>query len=117
LIAQSIALAWIREFVLIFGSNVLPYASRIFIAILPCLEYNEDSVENTEECVVSVNKSMMKLVSSKEHKTQNIEQIDLKYIMTVLSRYFSHNSAQTKIAVLVWIYHLVINFLMRCRHM
>ncbi|KAL9897553.1 protein VAC14 homolog [Glossina fuscipes fuscipes] len=107
---KSIALTWIREFVLIFGSNVLPYASGIFTAILPCLEYNEDSMKNIKECAVSVNKSMMKLVSSKEHKTQNIEQIDLKSIMTVLSRYLSHNSAQTKIAVLEWIYHLLINF-------
>uniref|UniRef100_A0A1A9ZQY4 Uncharacterized protein n=1 Tax=Glossina pallidipes TaxID=7398 RepID=A0A1A9ZQY4_GLOPL len=32
----------IRELVLMFGSNVLPYASGIFTAILPCLEYNED---------------------------------------------------------------------------
>uniref|UniRef100_A0A1A9WPG6 THAP-type domain-containing protein n=1 Tax=Glossina brevipalpis TaxID=37001 RepID=A0A1A9WPG6_9MUSC len=107
---KSIALTWIREFVQIFGSNVLPYASGIFTAILPCLEYNEESMKNIKECAVSVNKSMMKLVSSKEHKTQNIEQIDLKSIMTVLSRYLNHNSAQTKIAVLEWIYHLLINF-------
>lgn len=40
---KSIAISWIREFVQIFGPNVLPYASGIFTAILPCLEYNVES--------------------------------------------------------------------------
>lgn len=107
---QSTAITWIREFVIIFGSQVLPYASGIFTAILPCLEYNVETMKNIKECAVSVNKSMMKLVSSKEHKSQNIEQIDLRSIMTVLSQYLTHNSVQTKVAVLEWIHHLLIHF-------
>ncbi|KAM7359395.1 protein VAC14 homolog [Cochliomyia hominivorax] len=107
---KSIAITWIREFVVIFGSNVLPYASGIFTATLPCLEYNVDNMKNIKECAVSVNKSMMNLVSSKEHKSKNIEQIDLRSIMAVLSQYLTHNSAQTKVAVLEWIHHLLINF-------
>lgn len=67
-------------------------------------------MKNIKECAVSVNKSMMNLVSSKEHKSKNIEQIDLRSIMAVLSQYLTHNSVQTKVAVLEWIHHLLINF-------
>ena len=67
-------------------------------------------MKNIKECAVSVNKSMMNLVSSKEHKSKNLEQIDLRSIMTVLSQYLTHNSEQTKVAVLEWIHHLLINF-------
>ncbi|XP_030562683.1 protein VAC14 homolog [Drosophila novamexicana] len=107
---KSIAITWIREFVQIFGPNVLPYASGIFTAILPCLEYNVESKRSIKECAVSVNNSMMQLVSSKELKTQNVAKIDLRSIMEVLSQYLTHNSTHTKIAVLKWIHHLFINF-------
>ncbi|XP_030376213.1 protein VAC14 homolog isoform X2 [Scaptodrosophila lebanonensis] len=107
---KSIAISWVREFVQIFGPNVLPYASGIFTAILPCLEYNVESKLSIKECAVSVNKSMMQLVSSKEHKTENTEKIDLRSIMEVLSRYLTHNSMHTKVAVLKWIHHLFLNF-------
>ncbi|TDG42934.1 hypothetical protein AWZ03_010639 [Drosophila navojoa] len=107
---KSIAISWIREFVQIFGPNVLPYASGIFTAILPCLEYNVESKRNIKECAVSVNNSMMQLVSSKEFKTQNVAKIDLRSIMEVLSQYLTHNSMHTKIAVLKWIHHLFLNF-------
>uniref|UniRef100_A0A1I8PF19 Protein VAC14 homolog n=1 Tax=Stomoxys calcitrans TaxID=35570 RepID=A0A1I8PF19_STOCA len=107
---KATAITWIREFVIIFGSKMLPHTSGIFTAILPCLEYNVDNMKNIKECAVAVNKSMMRLVSSKEHKTQNIEQLDLRSIMAVLSQYLSHDSVQTKVAVLEWIHHLLIHF-------
>lgn len=93
--------------------NVLPYASGIFTAILPCLEYNEESMKNIKDCTVFVNKSMMKLMSGKgaENTTTTISKdIDLGSIMLVLSRYLNHNSVQTKVAVLEWIHHLLTNF-------
>lgn len=40
---QLIAITWIREFVQLSGSNMLPFASGIFTAILPCLAYEGDS--------------------------------------------------------------------------
>ncbi|KAH8347408.1 hypothetical protein KR059_010547 [Drosophila kikkawai] len=107
---KSIAITWIREFVQIFGTNVLPYASGIFTAILPCLEYNVESKRSIKECAVSVNNSMMLLVSTKELKTQTVAKIDLRSIMDVLSQYLTHNSMHTKIAVLKWIHHLFTNF-------
>ncbi|XP_017076904.2 protein VAC14 homolog [Drosophila eugracilis] len=107
---KSIAITWIREFVQIFGPNVLPYASGIFTAILPCLEYNVESKRSIKECAVSVNNSMMLLVSNKELKTKTVAKIDLRSIMDVLSQYLTHNSMHTKIAVLKWIHHLFTNF-------
>ncbi|EDV94566.1 protein VAC14 homolog [Drosophila grimshawi] len=107
---KSIAISWIREFVQIFGPDVLPHASGIFTAILPCLEYNVESKRSIKECAVFVNNSMMQLVSSKELKSQNMSKIDLRSIMEVLSQYLTHNSMHTKIAVLKWIHHLFINF-------
>ncbi|EDW81518.1 uncharacterized protein Dwil_GK12108 [Drosophila willistoni] len=107
---KATAITWIREFVQIFGPNVLPYASGIFTAILPCLEYNVESKRSIKDCAVVVNNSMMQLVSSKELKTQTAAKIDLRSIMDVLSQYLTHNSKDTKIAVLKWIHHLFTNF-------
>ncbi|KAH8402579.1 hypothetical protein KR215_002573 [Drosophila sulfurigaster] len=107
---KFIAISWIREFVQIFGLNVLPYASGIFTAILPCLEYGGESKRSIKECAVSVNQSMTDLFSSKELKPQDVAKIDLRSIMEVLSQYLTHNSMHTKIAVLKWIHHLFTNF-------
>ncbi|KAH8236575.1 hypothetical protein KR026_005984 [Drosophila bipectinata] len=107
---KSTAINWIREFVQIFGTSVLPYASGIFTAILPCLEYNLESKRSIKESAVSVNNTMMLLVSTKELKTQTGDKIDLSSIMDVLSQYLTHNSMHTKIAVLKWIHHLFTNF-------
>lgn len=59
---------------------------------------------------MSVNNSMMLLVSTKELKTETVAKIDLRSIMDVLSQYLTHNSMHTKIAVLKWIHHLFTNF-------
>lgn len=74
-------------------------------------------MKNIKDCAVSVNKSMMKLMSSREltagHQNNvatTTKGIDLGSIMLVLSRYLDHNSMQTKVAVLEWIHHLLINF-------
>ncbi|XP_037956925.1 protein VAC14 homolog [Teleopsis dalmanni] len=107
---KSIAITWISEFVQIFGPNVLPYASGIFTAILPCLEYNVESKKNIKDCAVSVNDLMIQLISSKEHKSQNIQKIDLGSVMDVLVQYLVHNSVHTKVAVLKWIHHLFTHF-------
>lgn len=52
----------------------------------------------------------MSLISSQAHKSQNIEKIDLRSAMEVLSQYLTHNSVHTKIAVLKWIHHLFTHF-------
>lgn len=40
---QFTAITWIKEFVQLSGSQMLPYMSGIFTAILPCLSYDSDA--------------------------------------------------------------------------
>ncbi|XP_055906831.1 protein VAC14 homolog [Eupeodes corollae] len=103
---KNISITWIKEFVQIFGSDVLPFASGIFTATLPCLEYNVESKKNIKECAAAVNTSMLQLISSKDQKINNIAKIDLRSVMEVLRQYLTHNSVHTKVAVLKWIHHL-----------
>jgi vacuole morphology and inheritance protein 14 len=37
------AITWINEFAILSGSAILPYASGILTAILPCMAYDDDS--------------------------------------------------------------------------
>lgn len=36
------AVTWIKEFVALAGSEMVPYASGILSAVLPCLAYDDD---------------------------------------------------------------------------
>lgn len=40
---QLTSITWLREFLVISGPGMLPYASGIFSAILPCLAYESES--------------------------------------------------------------------------
>lgn len=107
---QKTAIAWIREFVQLSGIQILPYASGIFTAILPCLAFEIESKIQVKECAQAVNKNMLQLVSSKENKTNNLMNLDLDSVMDVLKQYLTHNSVHTKVAVLKWIHHLFTEF-------
>jgi len=37
------AVTWIKEFVALAGTEMVPYASGILSAVLPCLAYDDDS--------------------------------------------------------------------------
>lgn len=37
------AVTWIKEFVALAGHEMLPYASGILSAVLPCLAYEDDA--------------------------------------------------------------------------
>ncbi|XP_055376093.1 protein VAC14 homolog [Condylostylus longicornis] len=104
---QSTAINWIKEFISIFGPEMIPYYSGIFTAILPCLAYEGESKKNIRDCALAVNKSMLELLSTRESKKENIKKIDLGSVMEVLRQYLTHNSVHTKVAVLKWIHHLL----------
>jgi vacuole morphology and inheritance protein 14 len=40
---QFTAITWIKEFVQLSGRTMLPFASGILTAVLPCLAYESDS--------------------------------------------------------------------------
>ncbi|PSN34186.1 Protein VAC14 [Blattella germanica] len=85
---QFTALTWIKEFVQLSGRKMLPFASGILTAVLPCLAYDTDSKK------------------SQEGKKEAITELDLPSLVDVLIKHLPHTSVQTKVAVLRWIYHL-----------
>ncbi|XP_044735191.1 protein VAC14 homolog isoform X2 [Chrysoperla carnea] len=123
-LVQFTAITWIQVFVQLSGPLMRPYMSGIFTAILPCLAYDGDSRKNIKETATAVSLSLMRLVtltednsnlpplealnlSDEERKAKT--NLDLPSIVLVLKQHLAHNSVQTKVAVLEWIYHLYTN--------
>ncbi|PNF35433.1 VAC14-like protein [Cryptotermes secundus] len=127
-VLQFTAIMWIKEFVQLSGRTMLPFASGILTAVLPCLAFDSDTKKNIKETARAVNFSMMKLItieddgdlsegseavepgdgtasSSQEQEIQR-KQLDLPSVVDVLIKHLPHTSVQTKVAVLHWIYHL-----------
>ncbi|KAJ9577283.1 hypothetical protein L9F63_006122, partial [Diploptera punctata] len=108
---QFTALTWIKEFVQLSGRMMLPFASGILTAVLPCLSY-----DNIRETARAVNFSMMKLITAEDNRElpdteyqdteQAVEKLDLPSVVDVLIKHLSYTSVHTKVAVLRWIYHL-----------
>ncbi|KAG5684393.1 hypothetical protein PVAND_013628 [Polypedilum vanderplanki] len=104
---QFTAITWLREFLHISGVQMLPYASGIFSAILPCLAYESESKKNIKDNAILVNKLMLDLISSKEN-VNVIENVDLESVMQVLKMHLVHSSVNTKVHTLSWIHHFFI---------
>ncbi|XP_030763444.1 protein VAC14 homolog isoform X2 [Sitophilus oryzae] len=120
-LVQFTAITWIKEFVQLSGPAMLPYMSGIFTAILPCLAYEAEARRNIKETATAVNFTLMKLIAlqdenepsgtNEEVRQSDFDQsmghdIDLHSVVDVLTQYLAHNSIQTKVAVLKWIYDL-----------
>ncbi|XP_034938910.1 protein VAC14 homolog [Chelonus insularis] len=60
---QLTAITWIREFVQLSGTSMLPYASGILSAILPCLAYDGDNRRNIKETAANVNQCLINLIT------------------------------------------------------
>ncbi|KAG5684400.1 hypothetical protein PVAND_013635 [Polypedilum vanderplanki] len=86
---------------------MLPYASGIFSAILPCLAYESESKKNIKDNAILVNKLMLDLISSKEN-VNVIENVDLESVMQVLKMHLVHSSVNKKVHTLSWIHHFFI---------
>nr|CAD7403942.1 unnamed protein product [Timema cristinae] len=115
---QFTAITWIKEFVQLSGRKMLPFASGILTAVLPCLSYDTDSRRNIKETAKAVNFTFMKLVTEGDDKDSFLvevvgdvmeeEQLDLPSLVDVLTKHLHHTSVATKVSVLRWIYHLYI---------
>lgn len=131
---QFTAITWIKEFVQLSGRTMLPFASGILTAVLPCLAYESDSKRNIRETAKAVTFSMMELItveddgdlskslemlepgdglttSSQElerQKKEVVPELDLPSVMDVLIKHLLHTSVQTRVTVLDWIYQLYI---------
>ncbi|KAK0089963.1 hypothetical protein PV325_004440 [Microctonus aethiopoides] len=128
---QLTAITWMREFVQLSGPSMLPYASGILSAILPCFTYDSDNRRNIKDTATQVNSSLMKLITMEESsikQTSNTKNVivkdddgkavddqveaptlDLTSVVEVLTKHLKQTSVQTKVAVLKWIHRLFIN--------
>lgn len=131
-VVQLTAITWVNEFVKLAGNTLLPFASGILTAVLPNLAQDVENRKNVIETAMMVNHSLMQLITLEEHpdlpeKTGDTpespegekddgtlpaliedNQLDLKSVVLVLTRQIKHDSMQTRIAVLNWMYHLII---------
>ncbi|KAF9422396.1 hypothetical protein HW555_001986 [Spodoptera exigua] len=122
---QLTAITWIKEFVELAGATMLPYASGILCAVLPCLAYSDEPRKSIRETAVIVNFQLTKLVVSGEAgevgeageagqagearqagEAGQAVQLELDGVVAVLTQMLHHSSVSTKVAALDWILHL-----------
>ncbi|KAL0278812.1 UNVERIFIED_CONTAM: hypothetical protein PYX00_000512 [Menopon gallinae] len=108
---QYTAITWIKEFVQLSDRAMVPYASGILVAILPCLSYESDSKNNIKETAKIVNSSLMKLISEEDEVDENgvvknDNGLDLNAVTEVLTKFLMQTKVPTKVAVLKWIHYL-----------
>ncbi|XP_064599095.1 LOW QUALITY PROTEIN: protein VAC14 homolog [Liolophura sinensis] len=65
---QFTAILWLKKFLALSERAMLPFASGIISAILPCLAYEEENRRNVRESAKSVNLSLQKLISSEDDR-------------------------------------------------
>lgn len=113
---QFTAMCWIKEFIDMYGSNILPFASNILKASMAS-NSNQDieSQIRIKQTAKLVNSTLMELINGVEDNTDVIEKdeegknLDLASVITVLTKELSGSTIETKITVLKWIYHLFIH--------
>ena len=67
---QMMAITWIREFVSLAGSEMLPFTSGILTSVLPCLAYDDEERRLVREKSRAVNAAQMNLVK-KENEARS----------------------------------------------
>ncbi|CAH0713043.1 unnamed protein product, partial [Brenthis ino] len=123
---QLTAITWLKEFCELSGRDVLPHASGVLRAALPCLAYTDEPRKKIRETAATVNLQLTKLVSDMEpgaepegrageaaaapegqaEGQEGTERLELDAVVEVLTQLLHHNSVHTKVATLDWILHL-----------
>ncbi|KAK3918994.1 Protein VAC14-like protein [Frankliniella fusca] len=106
---QLTAITWIKEFVQLSGRSMLPFASGILTAILPCLSYDTDSRKNIRETAKAVNFILTKLITAEKDNNDSRDDLNFPSIIEVLLKHLVHSAVPTKVAALQWVYHLHTN--------
>jgi len=130
LILQFTAVIWLRVFVTLSGRTMLPFASGILTAVLPCVAYEDEKRKAIREAAQQTNKALMSLIeanddldpanidkakplqdslvtnSSDPDSSTAVEGLDLAPMIAVFKRYLCNEAMQTRIAILRWIFHL-----------
>ncbi|XP_066290973.1 protein VAC14 homolog isoform X1 [Branchiostoma lanceolatum] len=132
---QLTAIMWLKEFILLAGRAMLPFAAGILTAVLPCVAYEDHRRKNIKDTAIAVNNSLLRLITTEDDlsvttspvegddKDQDKEkekekgflssfsykdkvELELAPVVDVLTRHLLHESMLTRIAVLRWIYNL-----------
>ncbi|XP_045452667.1 protein VAC14 homolog [Melitaea cinxia] len=105
---QLTAITWLKEFAELSGASVLPHASGVLRAALPCLAYTDEPRKSIlwpqiRETAATVNLQLTKLVSEAGGGEGRLQ---LDAAVDVLTQLLHHSSVHTKVAALDWILHL-----------
>ncbi|XP_045777776.1 protein VAC14 homolog isoform X2 [Maniola jurtina] len=126
---QLTAVTWLKEFAELSGERVLPFASGMLLAALPCLAYTDEPRKKIRETAATVNLQLTKLVSEMSEPRASSEgpptkgdlaegsppegvedegppRLNLEAVVGVLTQMLHHSSVHTKVAALDWILHL-----------
>jgi len=127
LILQFTAVIWLRVFVTLSGRTMLPFASGILTAVLPCVAYEDEKRKAIREAAMQTNAALMALIEegddvdpnnldkAKTAQVSNGEStapafdgggLNLAPMISVFKKYLSNEAMQTRIAILRWIFHL-----------
>ncbi|XP_063386036.1 protein VAC14 homolog isoform X1 [Cydia fagiglandana] len=114
-LVQLTAITWIKEFVELAGPAMLPYASGVLAAALPCLAYSDEPRRSIRETATIVNMQLTKLVEAEspssspgpdEGDEEDRGRINLDAVVGILIQMVHHSSVHTKVAALEWFLHL-----------
>lgn len=126
-LVQFTAITWLKEFVSLAGRMLLSNVSGILTAVLPNLAHSDDSRRNIQETAKAVNFTLMQLITvadndempgeleqsedvklpiAHRNKSDKDDQLQLSPVVEVLTEHLTHESMQTRIAVLRWFYQL-----------
>ncbi|XP_055332523.1 protein VAC14 homolog isoform X2 [Paramacrobiotus metropolitanus] len=109
-LVQFTAILWIKQFIKLSGERMLPFASGILIAVLPCLSFESDSRKNVRENAKQVNQELVRLIPREmedtPEKCDDILTLDLHGIVDVLIVNLKHDAVPTRLACLRWVYSL-----------
>ncbi|CAH0589970.1 unnamed protein product [Chrysodeixis includens] len=109
---QLTAITWIKEFVELAGAAMLPYASGILCAVLPCLAYSDEPRKSIRETAATVNFQLTKLVVAEPGGAEGAEgaegaaALDVSALVGILSATLHHSSVHSKAAALDWLLRL-----------
>ena len=105
-LVQYTALFWLAELMELRGAPLLPFASGLLTAVLPCLALAEERPK-VHDVAKAINVQLMRLVKETEKGAEEDGgPLDLSSVVSVLSTHLSHPAVYTRVAVLKWIHHL-----------
>lgn len=77
LVIQQTALEWIHQFILLSQNQMLPYASGILCAILPCFAYATDARKEARSLAQHANSELLRLVTAENQEEEEKDGVKL----------------------------------------